>query len=110
MIKSDLLLLQEKIHANAIRHGFWSEDQPSIPEKLALIHSEVSEALEEYRNQNMEVYAGENGKPEGFPIELADVVIRCLDLAEWLGIEMETVINFKMAFNKQRGYLHGKLC
>jgi hypothetical protein len=43
-----------------------------------LFHSELSEALEEYRNNHKvtEVWSSEKGKPEGIPIELADFVIR----------------------------------
>lgn len=40
--------LQQEVHQTAKEHGWW-EEPPSFPEIIALIHSEASEALEEYR-------------------------------------------------------------
>ena len=46
---------------------------------ISLIHSELSEALEEYRCNHGNVWYGEDGKPEGIAIELLDAVIRIFD-------------------------------
>jgi len=96
---------QFEVHMVAIDHGWWGKN-PNIPEKLALINSEVSEALEDYREDNMELsYDGE--KPVGFGIELADAAIRILDLAEYLNISIDDMIRIKNNYNKTRAYRHG---
>lgn len=78
--------------------------------KLALIHSEVSEALEEARSNDgaLDHYYREDGKPEGVASELADVVIRIADLAGAVGINLDAAITEKLAYNRTRGRRHGK--
>lgn len=103
-------------HANAKRKGWWdTTEDPNIPEKLALIHSEVSEALEEYRmpqvkaagNDYLSMVMVDGSKPIGFASELADVLIRIGDLCGYLGIDLEGAVRMKMAYNRTRPYRHG---
>lgn len=71
--------------------------------------SPVLDVLEEYRNGRSasEVYTGSGGKPEGIPIELADVIIRILDYCGYAGIDIEAAIRQKHEYNKSRPYRHG---
>lgn len=75
--------------------------------KLALIHSEVSEALECVRDGDLEVRIAESGKPEGLPSELADIVIRVADLCGAYGIDLGREIARKMTYNETRKHRHG---
>lgn len=94
---------------NSRAKGFWDDPKFNVAEKLALIHSEVSEALECDRDgHHLTSFREGDGKPEGFPSELADIIIRIGDLAEHLGINLEHEIETKMAYNKTRPAKHGK--
>ena len=85
--------------------------------KLALIHSEVSEALEAVRDGELATYEiGPDGtrydapaghKPEGLPVELADIVIRVADLAGAMGVDLEDAVIRKMQYNAGRPMRHG---
>lgn len=132
--------LVARSHGLALQKG-WYETWPdgtakvtaiNVPEKLALIHSEVSEALEEFRSHGVRVrcsdcngtgsieadscgcyggfhefYFGDGRKPEGFVVELADAVIRIADLCGALGLDLAAAIEIKHAYNESRPFRHG---
>lgn len=75
---------------------------------MALIHTEVSEAVEAYRDTGTVVgTVREDGKPEGVPSELADILIRVADVAGVYGIDLEDAVRRKLEFNKSRPVRHG---
>lgn len=119
----------KRAHENAVKHGFW-EPAPAFGTAIALIHSELSEALEEERDgkpafyfvtpiadpkseggsypalrTDLGDYCGE--KPEGVAVELADAIIRIADLCGHLGIDLEEAIALKMDYNETRPFKHG---
>ena len=95
---------------NAKEHG-WHDSNRSIGDLICLMHSELSEALEEHRNGKApsEVYFNKQKpeKPEGIPVELADCVIRIFDFCGLHNIDLESVLKQKMEYNRTRPYRHG---
>lgn len=104
---------QKRVYKTAVEKGWWEgvdiNDPNVIGAKLALIHSEISEALEEVRKDGVSFYFAMDGsgKPEGVAVELSDAIIRILDLAEAMGFDIEHAMTEKMDYNDTRAYRHG---
>jgi NTP pyrophosphatase (non-canonical NTP hydrolase) len=96
--------LQEEAHRIAVEHGWWEEPR-SAGEALMLVVTELAEAMEALRD--------EARSSEAIPAfskveeELADAVIRILDFAGGLDLDLEGALEAKMRFNESRPYRHG---
>jgi hypothetical protein len=105
--------LTDLIHTGNVKAGWWTNletgedltsklgDKPkrNIPEMLCLIHSEVSEAMEGHRKNLMDDKLPHRPMLE---VELADAVIRILDMCGGLGLDLQGAIYEKLAYNAQR--------
>jgi hypothetical protein len=127
----DIEDIMAEAHGNALTHGWLTKKPREVPEQVALIHSEATEILNEWRDGHLPQefwyeHPGRTGhdrltrtdayeldeeppKPVGIPSELADVVIRaCQASAEW-GIDLNRAIREKLAHNRTRPYMHGRV-
>ena len=93
-------------HQVSVDHGFWEGDDHNIGEKIALMHSELSEALEGLRAANPpDKHCPEFTSAE---VELADVIIRIFDLCGRQGWKIGDALVAKYTVNQGREYKHGK--
>jgi len=105
--------LLRQSHGLAVKAGWWTDlhtgddlrsaigEQPkrNVPEQLCLIHSEISEAMEGYRKNLMDDHLPDRPMIE---VELADAVIRIMDLSGGLGLDIPGAIADKLEYNASR--------
>lgn len=103
----------------------WYEGAVNIPERIASLHGELSEALREY--ESIQEYGESEGSqgpavalsmpqyksngvgplaPCGFAVEMTDVLIEALGLCGYLRIDVERIFREKLKYNSTRGKLH----
>lgn len=115
--------LAKEIHDTSKNAGWWEGGDRNPLEVLMLITSELAEAAEEFRNNRPALYyldsTGEEVsrftpntfpsliKPEGWAVEVADAIIRCLDYTAQQGVDIQGIVELKMKYNKTRPRRHG---
>lgn len=112
--------LAQDIHEVSKAKDWWKDGDRNPLEILMLITSELAEAAEEFRNGKPAVYyndlTGEvvegvnmpaNIKPEGWAVEIADAIIRCLDYTAQQGVDIGAIVDLKNRYNKTRPARHG---
>lgn len=125
-----LQCMAEEVYACNVANG-WFEADRSFGDDIALLHSEVSEMLEAFRDQGTETrlrFASEDGysllpeddpnavrwmeagqipKTEGIAAEAADVLVRLLDTCKRYDIDLFAEWRRKLDYNWTRGHRHG---
>jgi NTP pyrophosphatase (non-canonical NTP hydrolase) len=101
---TEMSVKAQAVYTIAKSKGWWDEKRENGT-LIALMHSELSEALEADRHGNPP--SGHIPEFSGIEEEMADVVIRVMDFCEGRSFRLAEAIEAKIAFNSTRAYKHG---
>lgn len=98
--------IANEVHCLAIEKG-WYDNERDFSEYIANIHAELSELFEAYRKGTLNQECDKNNGMTCFEEELADIVIRVLDMSEKFNVDIGNAVLKKHEYNKTRKYRHG---
>jgi hypothetical protein len=122
----NLTEMSQRIHAGNVERGFY-EHPATFPDRCMLIVSEIAEAVEAHREGRTTEHGDVDQAckmsdmemasfPEFFrrnvkdtvEDEIADAIIRLLDLSGYMNIDIDAHVAAKLSYNTTRGIRHGK--